>query len=163
MLKRIAIWILVLFWLIEEAVWDAINWCEEQIAFLRIIQIVERWLSARTPWQAAGLMLVPALALFPVKFLGLWLIATGHALSGVGVIVAAKLIGTAIVARLYRLCQTQLLSLTWFAAGHRLVLRISAWARTTEAWKTASRWKAAVRASAKRIMLRLGIKKQKEL
>jgi hypothetical protein len=127
--KRIAIWFLVALWMLEELLWDAINWIEKRIAFLHLVQIVERWIAARTPWQAAALMLTPVAVLFP-----------------------AKIIGTAIVARMYRLCKEALLTLAWFAWGYRLVVRISTWVRSTDAWQTAMRWKNAIRANARDFM-----------
>jgi len=152
MLKRIAIWFLVSLWMLEELLWDAISWIEERIAFLHLVQIIERWVAARTPWQAAVLMLTPAAVLFPAKIVGLWLLTSGHAMSGIGVILAAKVIGTAIVARMYRLCKDALLTLAWFAWGYRLVVRISTWVRTTDAWQTAMGWKNAIRANARELM-----------
>jgi hypothetical protein len=154
-MKRVAVWILVALWMLEELLWDGINWIEDRIAFLALVQKLERWVAQRSPWQAAALMLTPAAALVPVKILGLWLLTSGHSLAGIGVILVAKIIGTAIVARIYRLCQTALLSLPWFAACHSLALRISAWVRTTDAWQSAMRWKSALRQQAHDFWTRL--------
>lgn len=153
-MKRILIWFLVAFWMLEELLWDVLNWIEERIAFLRFVQIAEKWVSVRSPWQAAVLMLTPAAVLFPAKVLGLWFLAHGHALAGLGIILLAKVIGTAIVARMYRLCKDALMTLTWFAWCHHQVMRISVWVRTTDAWQTAMQWKAQVRAKAKEVYQR---------
>jgi hypothetical protein len=154
-MKLILIWFLVAIWMLEELLWDVLNWIEERIAFLHLVRIIEQWVAARTPWQAAVLMLTPAAVLFPAKILGLWLLTSGHALAGLGMILLAKVIGTAIVARMYRLCKDALLTLSWFAWGHRLVLRFSVWMHTTDAWRTAMHWKAVVRSSAKDFLKRL--------
>ena len=61
------------------------------------------------------LFLVPALLLFPVKLLALWLIHEGRTVLGVAVIVAAKVIGTALVGRLFVLTERQLMQFVWFA------------------------------------------------
>src|SRR3954465_5728613 len=57
-----------------------------------------RRLEARPPplpaRQARALFLGPALPLFPLKLVALALIEDGHALAGLGIIVAAKLLGT---------------------------------------------------------------------
>lgn len=58
---------------------------------------------------------MPALALLPVKLLALWLIGEGHAVAGLAVILLAKLVGTAVVARLFNLTQPALMQLAWFA------------------------------------------------
>ncbi|HKX40032.1 MAG TPA: hypothetical protein VJO99_02670 [Burkholderiaceae bacterium] len=79
------------------------------------------WLEARIanapPWLALVLFIVPAVLLFPVKLLALWLIHEGRAALGVAVIVAAKVIGTALVGRLFVLTERQLMQFAWFARG----------------------------------------------
>lgn len=88
------------------------------------------------PVVALCLFLVPAIALFPIKLAALWLIHAGQTALGVTVIVLAKLVGTAVVGRLFLLTELQLMSFPWFA-------RAWAWWRATKA-----RVAAAVRASA---------------
>ena len=61
------------------------------------------------------LFLVPAVLLFPIKLLALWFVQQGHAAFGIGVIVAAKLLGTALVGRLFTLTEPQLMQFGWFA------------------------------------------------
>ena len=66
----------------------------------------------------------------------LWLIGRGHALLGLALIVAAKLAGTALLARLFQLTQPALMRLAWFAA---LYTRWTAWkealfARVRASW-----------------------------
>ena len=69
------------------------------------------------PRFALVLFLVPAVLLFPIKLLALWLIHEGQAVLGIGVIVAAKVLGTALVGRLFVLTERQLMQFTWFARG----------------------------------------------
>jgi hypothetical protein len=59
--------------------------------------------------------LVPMLLLLPVKLLALYWISRGHAVLGLSVILAAKMLGTAAVARLFTLTQPALMRLAWFA------------------------------------------------
>lgn len=54
---------------------------------------LEARIGGATPKLALALFLVPAVLLVPVKLVALWFIHQGHTLFGVGVIVAAKLIG----------------------------------------------------------------------
>jgi hypothetical protein len=58
---------------------------------------------------------VPALMLLPIKLLALYWISRGHALLGLMVVLAAKMMGTAAVARLFALTQPALMRLDWFA------------------------------------------------
>lgn len=128
-------WPLALLVLFEEWGWEPL-----QALLARIGQWPGlRWLEARIralpPVAALALFLLPSLALLPVKLLALWLIGQGQTLAGALVIVAAKLLGTAVVARLFTLTQPALMQLAWFARLH---------ARWT-AWKT--HWLLRVRAS----------------
>ncbi len=79
---------------------------------------------------------MPAILLVPVKLGALWLIANGHATVGIAVIVAAKIVGTSFVGRLFVLVEPQLMQFAWFA-------RAIGWWRATR-----ERVMAAVRRSA---------------
>jgi len=76
-----------------------------------------------------------------VKLGALWLIGHGQVLAGAAVIVGAKLVGTAVVARLFTLTQPSLVRLAWFAA---LYGRWTAWKTALLMQVRASRpWRAA--------------------
>ncbi len=110
----------------------------------RIVRVPSRW--------ALVLFLVPAVLLFPVKLLALWLIHKGSALLGLSVIVAAKVLGTALVGRLFVLTEPQLMQIAWFA-------RAMGWWRTTKARVRAaidsSAWWLSVRAVVRRWRVRI--------
>ena len=103
------------------------------------------WLEARiraVPRRVALLLfLAPAVMLFPLKLAALWLIDQGRATLGIGLIVAAKLIGTAFVGRLFILLESQLLSFAWFASAlgwwHRTKARVRLAVRQSTLWRTA--------------------------
>jgi hypothetical protein len=89
-------------WMGRLARWPPLAWLEE-----RIRRVSPRW--------ALVLFLVPAVLLFPLKLLALWLIHLGRAPLGITVIVVAKLVGTALVGRLFVLTEPQLVQFPWFA------------------------------------------------
>ena len=60
----------------------------------------------------------PAVALLPVKIGALWLVGLGRVAIGLALLVGAKLLGTAVVARLFQLTQPQLMKLGWFARAY---------------------------------------------
>ena len=76
---------------------------------------LERVIVNLPPYGALVTYATPALALLPVKLAALKLIALGHTLLGLSVIAVAKVVGTAIVARLFHLTKPQLLRIPWFA------------------------------------------------
>ena len=93
------------------------------------------------PRGALLLFLVPAVALFPIKLLALWLIHAGQGVLGISVIIAAKLFGTALVGRLFVLTETQLMHYAWFARA------LGWWRDTKQRVKAAVRRSAAARAA----------------
>jgi hypothetical protein len=114
-LRRLAIGLLALLVLFEEWGWEPLQALMARIARLPAVAWVERRIAALPPYGALLLFGAFSLTLVPVKLLALWLIGQGRELLGLVIIVAAKLIGTAIVARLFTLTQPSLMRLPWFA------------------------------------------------
>ena len=136
---------LALLILFEEWGWEPLS---RALAVLSRLPPV-RWAEARIlrlpPYGALGVFLLPSVLLVPVKLLALYLIGQGHAGTGLLVIVLAKLLGTALLARLFALTRDSLLQLAWFA---RLYLRWHTFKeglllslRASPAWRAAQRLK----------------------
>jgi hypothetical protein len=93
------------------------------------------------PRWALVLFLVPAVLLFPVKLLALWLIHQGRAALGLMVIVVAKVVGTALVGRLFMLTESQLMQFPWFARAlgwwRATKLRVKAFVKASPVWRAA--------------------------
>jgi hypothetical protein len=110
---------------------------------------LESWICRLGPYAALVLFALPAVLLFPVKLLALWAMANGHPLTGVLVIVLAKLVGAAAVARLYLLTRPVLLTILWFARLLNWFLPLKArWIarlRASAAWQRVQATLAAVR------------------
>jgi hypothetical protein len=115
--------------------WETLAHVFDWLAKKRLWQAVEQAIRRLPSWAALLVFVLPTVLLFPVKLAALWLIANGQGAIGVGLIIAAKLVGTAVVARLFSLTQPALLRLHWFAALYRWFIP----------WKDA--WLNAIRAS----------------
>jgi hypothetical protein len=95
----------------------------------------------------------PSLLLIPVKLAALWFIAHGQPALGFLTAVAAKIVGTALVARIFTLTKPKLLGIHWFAWLHdRFVVfkaRVYAFIKATKLYQAtheqAVRLKARVR------------------
>ncbi|MGC8068769.1 hypothetical protein, partial [Salmonella enterica] len=79
---------------------------------------LQRWVERLSPYAALLIFLAPTLLLLPVKILALMSIAHGHPTLGVIIVLTAKVLGTALVARIYALTRRSLLSLDWFQRYH---------------------------------------------
>ncbi|MCB1980185.1 MAG: hypothetical protein KDF25_12670 [Burkholderiaceae bacterium] len=132
---------LALVILFEEWGWEPLQRALAWIGRWPGLRWIESAVRRAPPWLALVLFFVPALALLPVKLLALWLIGEGHALTGLAVILLAKLVGTAIVARLFTLTQPALMQLVWFARWYgRWSLwkdRLLAQVRASAPWRMA--------------------------
>ena len=147
LLKALLTWIVALLILFEEWVWEPLAHLLARLGRLPVIGWLERRIAALPPRLALVVFFIPALMLLPVKLLALWLIGQGRTILGVVVIVLAKVVGTAVVARLFMLTQPQLMTMPWFA---RLHARWVAWKGTVMAQVRASApWRAARAISAR--------------
>lgn len=137
------VYLAAIFLLIEEWLWASGARVMRMVARFPPLHALEAAIVRLPPYWALAVFVLPAVLLFPVKLLALLAIARGHAFSGIGVIVAAKLGGAAAVARLYTLTRPTLLSLPWFARWHghfietkdRWIARLQA----TRAWRRVNR------------------------
>lgn len=101
--------------LFEEWGWEPLQRALAALLRYSPLQAIERRIAKLSPYAALVTYATPALALFPVKLLALKLITIGHQLWGLAVIVGAKVVGTAVVARLFHLTKPALLRIPWFA------------------------------------------------
>lgn len=118
-LKWLATTLLALVILFEEWGWEPLQRVLARIGRWPGFRWIEARVVALPPRWALAVLLLPSLALLPVKLLALWAISRGHALLGALVIVAAKLGGTAVVARLFALTRPALMRMPWFARNYQ--------------------------------------------
>lgn len=135
---------------IEEVLWETAKTVMAALGRLPLIRTLEAWVSRLPPYGAAAVFLLPGTLLLPVKISALWLIAQGHALLGLQLIIAAKLIGTALVARIFMLTKPQLMTLAWFAAVYTVITRwrntLYGWVLATATWRRLQALRAVLRA-----------------
>lgn len=99
----------------EEWGWEPLARCAAQVARLPVWGAVERRIRALPPWAAVAAFGLPVLMLLPLKLFGLFLLGNGHPMSALGLLMSAKVVGTAIVARLFQLVQPALMEIPLFA------------------------------------------------
>lgn len=100
---------------------------------------LEAWMVSLPPYGALALFAAPAVCLLPIKLVALYLLATGHAVLALGLIIAAKVAGTAVVARIYMLVRPQLMEIDWFRSAHDKLIpwqeRMFDEIRSSAAWR----------------------------
>jgi len=141
--------VLALILIFEEWGWEPLSRLLGYLARLPLWARMEAFITRLPPYGALVAFFVPALMLLPVKLLALYWIGRGHALLGLAVVLAAKMLGTAAVARLFALTQPALMRLAWFA---RLYGRWKPWkdaliarVKSSPLWRTTAASVRAVR------------------
>ena len=138
---------------LEEWGWRPLTaWAARLAQWPPIARLESHIVSVPSRW-ALVLFLAPAVLLFPVKLLALWLIHKGSTALGLAVIVAAKLLGTALVGRLFILTEPQLMQIAWFARAmgwwRATKARVKAWVAESAGWRRMRmllrRWRVRVR------------------
>lgn len=98
---------------LEDWLWDPLTRLVSRLMRLPALRRLDATVRSLPPYGALAALLTPALLLLPLKFIGLALFARGHAGLGVGVFVAAKVTGTAMLAWLWSAVQPSVRRIAW--------------------------------------------------
>jgi hypothetical protein len=120
MLKKILtapfVWFFGFFLLLEDWLWNPLKNLLKRLTRWRWFRWLEQKVGQLPPYAALALFAVPVIVLFPLKFLGLYLIGQGKRLTGLGIFVIAKIVGTGLAAWVYSLTEPALSQLAWFVS-----------------------------------------------
>jgi len=163
-LRRAAIGVfevlLALILLFEEWGWRPLADLVARLKRFAVWARFEAWLENLPPYGALAIFAAPPVVLFPVKMAALWLAANGRVLSAAAIIVAAKLVGTAFVARVLVITKPKLMTIPWFARTYNFIVpwqeALFARIRATWAWRVGRILKARVARAVKQIWGRYG-------
>ena len=133
MLRRLAqpFWVLLaIIFLIEAWLWDHLEPVVAKVVAWIPLRQFKQWLADRvdslSPAMTLIVFAVPVLPLFPLKLIGLWLLAHEYWLSAIGVYAFAKFAGLGITAFIFDVTREKLLEMRWFAKMYDGILWIRA-------------------------------------
>jgi hypothetical protein len=109
---------LALIIVFEEWGWRPLADLVGRLARWRPWAIIEAAITRLPPYAALVIFVLPTALLLPLKFLALFLIARGQIFLATLLFIAAKVVATALIARLYILTEPALMQIGWFAWGH---------------------------------------------
>jgi hypothetical protein len=131
--------LLALVIVFEEWGWRPLAAALAELARLKPIAWIEAQIQRLPPYGALLVFGAPSLLLLPLKLLSFYLIASGREVAAAALFVAAKVVGTAIVARLFQLTEAQLLRIRWFAWAYGIFMpwkeALTAWIRASWPWR----------------------------
>jgi hypothetical protein len=124
--------LLAIVFLIEAWLWSHLEPIVEWIVARIPLRPVKAWIAGTirklSPTATLIVFVVPAIVLFPLKLLGLWLLANKHWIAAGALILFAKLVGLAVTAFVFEMTRPKLLQLRWFRRIYEQVLSWLAWA-----------------------------------
>lgn len=112
--------LLIWFW---EWLWEPLERVMAMIGRWPVLRLIEAWIARAPRYVALACFVIPGAVLLPFKLLGLYFIGHGAAFLGIGTFLAAKVVGTALVARIFALTKPQLMEIAWFARAYAAVVR----------------------------------------
>ena len=125
------LWVLLaLIFLLEAWLWDHLEPVVARIVALIPLRAIKTWIAEKvqrlSPPLTLIVFLVPVILLFPLKVLGLWLLAHHYWVGAMAVIVFAKLMGVGVAAFIFDVTRPKLLQMAWFRWLYETVLTIRA-------------------------------------
>ncbi len=89
------------------------------LAHIRLFERFLRWVETLPRWGVLALAVAPLAIAEPLKIGGLYLLATGHALSGIALLVIGYAVSLVLAERILHAGHGQLMTYHWFAVGWR--------------------------------------------
>ena len=127
------LWILLaLVFLFEAWLWERlkpiVGWFVDWIPWAAFKARLAAGIERLPPLATLLVLLVPVVLLFPIKLLGLWLLARGIWLGAMATLALAKVVSMGVTAFIFELTRPKLLQLNWFRWLYEHMLTWLAWA-----------------------------------
>jgi hypothetical protein len=141
--------------LFEEWLWDHSTAIAKRLGRLPPLALLEAWIRRRSQWQAMALFVLPVIVVYPLKAVALYAMTRGYVTVGVSSFVLAKILATAVFARLFQLTEPAITRIRWVRHGRDAFLRWRAfmhrWLNSQPAYRNA---RATIRDASARLRLR---------
>ena len=113
------LWLLLaLVFLFEAWLWEHLRplvaWVVNLVAWDRLKARVAAAIEDLPPYPTLLIFLIPVILLFPLKLLGLWMLAHGSWLGAMAVLALAKVVSMGVMAFIFEVTRPKLLQLGWF-------------------------------------------------
>ena len=129
MLRRLLqpLWVLLaIVFLIEAWLWDHLEPVVAWFVSIVPMRAFKQWLADRvdalSPAMTLIVFAVPVIPLFPLKLVGLWLLAHEYWMSAVFTILFAKFVGVGVTAFVFDVTRDKLLEMNWFEKLYEFII-----------------------------------------
>jgi hypothetical protein len=109
------------------------------LAKLRLVIRLEELISGLPPYAVLGLLILPFAIAEPAKVFAIYLMGSGHVITGTVLLIAAYLVSVLVVDRIFQAGKPKLLTIPWFAKLWSWISNYKeqflTWMKSTAAWK----------------------------
>src|SRR6202158_1788580 len=133
MMRRLLqpIWVLLaIIFLIEAWLWDHLEPIVAWFVALIPLRAFKQWLAERVDTLSPAMTLIgfiaPVIPLFPLKLIGVCLLAHEYWMSAVLTIIFAKFVGVGVAAFIFDVTRPKLLEMQWFETLYEFVIGLRA-------------------------------------
>jgi hypothetical protein len=110
-----------------------------QIASLKLFQSIAPWIASLGPYPTLVLFVIPLALLEPVKPFSAYLIASGHFIDGMVVLVLGEVLKIIIVERIFYIGRDKLMTIKAFAWTFNFVSGWLTWVQALPPWQAVKR------------------------
>ena len=133
MMRRLLqpLWVLLaIIFLIEAWLWDHLEPIVASFVALIPLRTFKQWLAERvdtlSPAMTLIVFIVPVIPLFPLKLVGIWLLAHEYWISAILTLILAKFLGVGVAAFIFDVTRDKLLEMNWFETLYEFVIELRA-------------------------------------
>ena len=124
-------WVLLaVIFLIEAWLWDHLEPIVAAVVARIPLRAFKAWLAERvdtlSPAMTLIVFIVPVIPLFPLKLIGLWLLANEYWVSAILTIIFAKFLGVGVAAFIFDVTRDKLLEMAWFEKLYDFIIALRA-------------------------------------
>jgi hypothetical protein len=124
-------WVLLaVIFLVEAWLWDHLEPIVARAVAMIPLRAFKQWLSdlvdTLSPATTLIVFLVPAIPLFPLKLIALWLLTHQYWLAAIVTIIFAKFLGVGVAAFIFDVTRHKLLQMAWFKKLYEFVIALRA-------------------------------------
>ena len=107
-----------------------------KIANLKLSKFIAQWIASLGPYPTLALFIVPLILLKPIKPFSAYIIASGHFLFGVLVLVFGEVLKITIVERIFHIGRDKLMTIKAFAWIYNFAFGWLTWLQALPAWQS---------------------------
>jgi hypothetical protein len=148
-MKKFLLSLLAIILIFEEWLWDLLAVIGHLLIRWLNLESFERWLSRASPAMALVAFSIPLLIIAPINLVAFILLANGLILQGILIEILAKLLGTLLIARVFALTKTQLLTFALLRVIYTTITGWLQWAHQKVTETSVYRWSKQFKAEAK--------------